>query len=100
MRDRNHRFKAAKANKVAHVLGMQAGQQAWQVCLVTLESVRRPKSAQIPFMMPPSEENDIKAPQGILKVQVGQAASYRDGQGPCQFVRTVCTSHGQFCTEI
>ncbi|CAL5228044.1 g11108 [Coccomyxa viridis] len=32
-----------------------------------------PKSAQIPFMMPPSEENDIKAPQGILKVQVIEA---------------------------
>ena len=30
----------------------------------------RPKVAQIPFMMPASEENDIKAPQGILKVQV------------------------------
>lgn len=30
----------------------------------------RPKVAKIPFMMPPSEESDIKAPQGILKVQV------------------------------
>ena len=31
----------------------------------------RPKTAKIPFMLPPSEESDIKAPQGILKVQVG-----------------------------
>ena len=38
----------------------------------------RPKSAQIPFMMPPSEENDIKAPNGILKVQVGHAATCSD----------------------
>lgn len=30
----------------------------------------RPKTAKIPFMLPPSEESDIKAPQGILKVQV------------------------------
>jgi len=37
----------------------------------------RPKSAQIPFMMPASEENDIKAPKGILKVQVRHPANFR-----------------------
>ncbi len=44
--------------------------ESWCVC--------RPKSAQIPFMTPPSEENDIKAPQGILKVQVSLVVCTRE----------------------
>ncbi|CAK0771570.1 hypothetical protein CVIRNUC_003873 [Coccomyxa viridis] len=40
---------------------------------VFVDQMLWPKTAKIPFMLPPSEESDIKAPQGILKVQVIEA---------------------------